>query len=141
MFKGKKKQMNPNITDTLVGEGSHFEGRIKSEASLRIEGMVTGDMECTGDVTVGEHGVVKSNITARNIIIAGSVHGNIMTKGILKITATGKLYGNTSAASLMIDEGGVFQGTSKMETKAAQKEKQEYEEKAQPSVIPFSQGL
>jgi cytoskeletal protein CcmA (bactofilin family) len=141
MFKSKKKQMNPNITDTLVGEGSQFEGRIKSEASLRIEGMVTGDMECTGDVTVGELGVVKSNITARNIIIAGSVHGNIMTKGILKITATGKLYGNTTAASLMIDEGGIFQGTSKMEAKAAQNEKHENEEKTQPTVIPFSQGL
>jgi cytoskeletal protein CcmA (bactofilin family) len=141
MFKTKKKQMNPNITDTLVGEGSLFEGRIKSEASLRIEGMVTGDMECTGDVTVGEHGVVKSNIAARNIIIAGSVHGNIMTKGILKITSTGKLYGNTTAASLMIDEGGIFQGTSKMEVKATQVEKHENEEKIQQTVIPFSQGM
>lgn len=140
MFKGKKKQINPNITDTLVGEGSHFEGRIKSEASLRIEGMVTGDMECTGDVTVGERGIVKSNISARNIIIAGSVHGNIMSKGILKITATGKLYGNTTTASLMIDEGGLFQGTSKMEVKSTSSEKQENEEKS-PTVIPFSQGL
>ena len=140
MFKGKKKQINPNITDTLVGEGSHFEGRIKSEASLRIEGMVTGDMECTGDVTVGERGIVKSNISARNIIIAGSVHGNIMSKGILKITATGKLYGNTTTASLMIDEGGLFQGTSKMEVKSTSGEKQENEEKS-PTVIPFSQGL
>ncbi|MEX2459865.1 MAG: polymer-forming cytoskeletal protein [Paenibacillaceae bacterium] len=140
MFKIKKKRMNPNITDTLVGEGSQFEGRIKSEASLRIEGMVTGDMECTGDVTVGEHGVVKSNITARNIVIAGSVHGNIMTKGTLKITSTGKLHGNTTAASLMIDEGGIFQGTSKMEVKAAHGEKHENEEKT-PSVVPFSQGM
>jgi cytoskeletal protein CcmA (bactofilin family) len=85
--------------------------------------------------------VVKSNIIARNIIIAGSVYGNIMTKGVLKITATGKLYGNTTAASLMIDEGGIFQGTSKMELKAAHNEKQEAEEKNQPTVIPFSQGL
>ncbi len=142
MFNGKKKQMNPSITDTLVGEGTHFEGRIKSEASLRIEGMITGDIECTGDVTVGENGGVKSNISARNIIIAGSVHGNIMTKGILKITATGKLFGNTTAASLMIEEGGVFQGTSKMETKVTHSEKHEHDEKEKtPVVIPFSQGL
>jgi cytoskeletal protein CcmA (bactofilin family) len=137
MFKSKKKQLNPNITDTLIGEGSQFEGRIKSEASIRIEGAVTGDMECSGDVTIGEQGVVRSNIIARNIIIAGSVHGNIMTKGILKITATGKLYGNTTAASLMIDEGGIFQGTSKMETKAVQTEKQENDEKIQQTVHSF----
>jgi cytoskeletal protein CcmA (bactofilin family) len=141
MFKSKKKQLNPNVTDTLIGEGTQFEGRIKSEASIRIEGAVTGDMECTGDVTIGELGVVRSNIIARNIIIAGSVHGNIITKGILKITATGKLYGNTTSASLMIDEGGIFQGTSKMESKAAQPEKHENEEKSSPSIIPFSQGM
>jgi cytoskeletal protein CcmA (bactofilin family) len=140
MFKNKKKTMNPNITDTLIGEGSQFEGRIKSEASVRVEGTVTGDLECAGDVTVGEHGIVKSNIIARNIIIAGSVHGNILTKGVLKITSTGKLFGNTTTSSLMIDEGGIFQGTSKMETKA-QAEKHENEEKNAPSVIPFSQGL
>jgi cytoskeletal protein CcmA (bactofilin family) len=104
--------------------------------------MVTGDIECTGDITVGEHGVVKSNINARNIIIAGSVHGNIVTKGVLKITSTGKLYGNTTAASLMIDEGGIFQGTSKMEMKVvAHGEKQEIEEKIPQSVMPFSQGM
>lgn len=140
MFKSKKKIMNPNLTDTVVGEGSQFEGRIKSEASLRIEGAITGDIECTGDVTVGEQGLVKSNIIARNIIIAGTVYGNIISKGILKITAVGKLYGNTTAASLTIEEGGLFQGTSKMESKAMLNEKQEQEEKT-PTVIPFSQGL
>jgi cytoskeletal protein CcmA (bactofilin family) len=141
MFKSKKKLMNPDTTDTLVGEGSQFEGRIKSEASLRIEGSVIGDIECTGDVTIGERGVVKSNINARNIVIAGSVNGNVITKGVLKITSTGKLIGNTTSVSLMIDEGGIFQGTSKMETKAVPGEKQEIEDKTNPSVIPFSQGL
>jgi cytoskeletal protein CcmA (bactofilin family) len=138
MFKSKKKHINPNTTDTLIGEGSQFEGRIKSEAGIRVEGHITGDVECSGDVTIGEHGVVKSNIIARNIIIAGSVHGNIMTRGTLKITATGKLYGNTTAASLMIEEGGIFQGASKMEAKAAHNEKVESEEKLTQNVIPFS---
>jgi len=113
MFK-KAKKINPNTTDTLVGEGSVFEGRIKSEASLRIEGNVNGDIECIGDVTVGESGVAKSNISARNVTIAGIVNGNVTTKGLLTITATGQLYGNTSSHSLLIAEGGVFQGQSKM---------------------------
>jgi cytoskeletal protein CcmA (bactofilin family) len=117
MFKGKKRPINPNTTDTLIGEGTNFEGRIKSEASIRIEGHITGDVECTGDVTVGEKGSVKSNISARDIIIAGTVTGNIVTKGKLTITSTGSLHGNISATSFIIDEGGIFQGTSKMDTK------------------------
>lgn len=116
MFK-KKKIMNPNTTDTLIGEGTTFEGRIKSEASIRIEGGITGDIECTGDVIIGEHGVVKSNISARDVVLAGNVHGNIITKGKLTITSTGSLQGNISAAFFIIEEGGLFQGTSKMDTK------------------------
>jgi cytoskeletal protein CcmA (bactofilin family) len=119
MFKGKKQAINPNTTDTLIGEGTVFEGRIKSEASVRIEGQITGDIECTGDVTVGEKGVVRSNISARDVILAGTIHGNVITKGKLTITGTGSLHGNTSAASFIIDEGGVFQGNSKMETKSS----------------------
>ncbi|OXM85157.1 bactofilin family protein [Paenibacillus rigui] len=111
----KKSKRDSFATDTLIGEGTLFEGRIKSEASIRIEGQITGDVDCAGDVTIGEHGVVKSNVIARNVILAGHVHGNVLCKGKLTIRSTGKLYGNTTAQSLIIDEGGVFQGTSKMD--------------------------
>jgi cytoskeletal protein CcmA (bactofilin family) len=121
MFKGKKHAINPNTTDTLIGEGTAFEGRIKSEASIRIEGSITGDIECMGDVIIGEHGSVKSNIAARDIVLAGTVQGNIVTKGKLTITSTGSLLGNINAASFIIEEGGLFQGTSKMETKVPDK--------------------
>jgi cytoskeletal protein CcmA (bactofilin family) len=115
MFKGKKHGLDLNKTDTLIGEGSLFEGKIKSEASIRIEGQVTGDVDCVGDVIIGEHGVVKSNVIARNVILAGTVNGNVLCKGKLTIRSTGKLYGNTTALSLVIDEGGIFQGSSTMD--------------------------
>jgi len=114
MFKSKKYAFNPNTTDTLIGEGTTFEGRFKSEASIRIEGTITGDVECAGDVIVGEHGSVKSNISARDVILAGSVQGNVTAKGKLTVTSTGSLYGNIQAASFIIEEGGLFQGNSKM---------------------------
>lgn len=116
MFKSKAVpvKLDPDTTDTLVGEGSSFEGNIKSDASIRIEGQVTGDIECKGDVTIGEKGRVKSNIAARNVIIAGTVTGDIQTKSKLTITSTGKLYGNITVASLSIEEGSIFEGSSRM---------------------------
>ncbi len=119
MFKKTKVKINPNTTDTLIGEGSVFEGRIKSEASLRVEGQIIGDIECLGDVSIGEHGVAKSNILARNITIAGTVNGNVNTKGTLSITETGRLNGNISAGSFIIAEGGVFLGNSKMDSRTS----------------------
>ncbi|WP_019636047.1 bactofilin family protein [Paenibacillus fonticola] len=121
MFKSKAipVKLDPDTTDTLVGEGSSFEGNMKSDASIRIEGQVTGDIECKGDVIIGEKGQVKSKITARNVIIAGTVTGDVETKNKLSITSTGKLYGNITVTSLSIEEGSVFEGSSRMSTSIA----------------------
>lgn len=114
--KGSKIKIDPNATDTLIGEGSIFEGKLKSSASVRIEGQMNGDIECSGDVTIGEKGNVNSDIiSARNITIAGQVNGNVQASNKLTITAKGKLYGNIAAASLSIEEGSIFEGTSRME--------------------------
>lgn len=116
MFKSKKS-INPNATDTVIGEGTVIEGKIRSTASLRIEGSLTGDIQCDGDVTIGENGMIKSNITAREVIIAGKVYGNVTAKGKISITSKGHLYGNANSLSLIIGEGGIFQGMSRIETK------------------------
>jgi cytoskeletal protein CcmA (bactofilin family) len=129
MFK-KSKKINPNTTDTLIGAGTTFEGKIKSEASLRIEGQITGDIDCIGDVILGEQGIARSNITARNITIAGIVHGNIQSKAQLTITATGQLLGNVSTHALIIAEGGIFQGQSRMQQEAGKPEIEKEKESA-----------
>jgi cytoskeletal protein CcmA (bactofilin family) len=115
MFKSKKSKIDPNMTDTLIGEGTRFEGKIKSEAGIRIEGHLTGDIECAGDVTIGEKGTANSNIRARHVVLAGTVNGNITASGTLTIKATGRLMGNLTAQELSIEAGGYFQGNSKME--------------------------
>jgi len=120
MFNSKKSKIDPNSTDTLIGEGTHFEGKIKSEAGIRIEGHLTGDIACTGDVTVGEHGRADSHISARHVILAGQVTGNVTASGKLTIKATGKLFGNLTAKELSIESGGIFQGSSKMESAQGQ---------------------
>lgn len=117
MFSAKKLILNPSVTGTLIGEGSLFEGTIKSEASLRIEGRVTGDIVCSEDITVGEGGFVQSDMCARNVILAGTVHGNITVNEKLTITATGQLSGNIRTQLFVIEEGGVFHGASMMEGK------------------------
>jgi cytoskeletal protein CcmA (bactofilin family) len=117
MFKNKSAKLNPDTTDTLVGEGSTFEGKIKSVASIRVDGHVIGDIESASLVTIGENGSAHSTIIARDLILAGKVFGNVEVKGTLTIRATGSLIGNLSAESLQIEAGGVFQGTSKMSLK------------------------
>lgn len=142
MFSKKKTAgTNPDAMDTVIGEGSVFEGKIRSQAGVRIEGTIHGDVESAGDVVIGEKGIVKSNITARNIIIAGSVHGNVTAKESLTILSSGQLNGNSSASRLLVNEGAVFNGGSRMESKASgDKEAPPQPEKAPPSMLGSAFG-
>lgn len=114
----KLKQIDTKTTDTLIGGSTICEGKIMSEASLRIEGQMNGDIECAGDITIGENAVVQSNIQARDVIVAGKVKGNIHTKGKLIVTSSGVLVGNIDVRSFIIQEGGIFQGSSAMNLSA-----------------------
>ncbi|MDF2935103.1 MAG: cell shape determination protein CcmA [Paenibacillaceae bacterium] len=147
MFSKKKSAgTNPDAMDTVIGEGSVFEGKIRSQAGVRIEGTINGDVESAGDVIIGEKGIVKSNIHARNVIIAGSVHGNVTAKDSLTILSSGQLNGNSSASRLVVNEGAVFNGGSRMEGKASSDGKESpsapslQPEKAPPSMMGTAFG-
>ncbi len=119
MFKSKKTIIDPNKTDTLIGAGTTFEGKLESNASIRIEGKVTGDITSSGDVIISEDGSAHSQIQARCLIVAGQLVGNVKISGQLTICATGSLLGNIEAESFIIEAGGIFNGTSSMTTNTA----------------------
>lgn len=112
MFKSSKQSYQG--TDTLIGQGTEIEGKIKCSTNLRVEGKVNGDIECNQDITIGETSVCHSNIIAKDIVIAGKVHGDLTIKEKLTIMPTGQLHGNFISQSLIIHDGGIFNGTSSM---------------------------
>ncbi|MGG1615419.1 polymer-forming cytoskeletal protein [Paenibacillus sp. NRS-1782] len=114
MFKDSKKKLAAPTTDTLLANGTSFEGTIEAEANIRIDGHFQGDIRSTRAVVIGESAVVRSDIIAQDVILAGKVFGSITTEGRLTITPTGELYGKVVAAALVISEGGLLDGTSQM---------------------------
>lgn len=116
MFKKKnrKETPNPDQTDTLVGQETVMEGVLRSQSSIRIEGQFKGDIQCEGDCVIGEKGSAETSIHARNISIAGKVTGNMYADGTLTILSTGTLLGDCHATTLIIEEGGTFNGRSAM---------------------------
>jgi cytoskeletal protein CcmA (bactofilin family) len=109
-----KSQRGSVLTDTLIGEGTLLEGNCISEADIRIEGEVIGDLRTSGEVVIGEKGSVRSEIQAKDVTIAGRMEGTVRVTGIVRITASGRLIGTVEAASLIIEKGAIFQGMSRM---------------------------
>lgn len=120
MFKETKRMV---ATDTLIGQGTIAEGKMISEANLRIEGEYRGDIECRGDVIIGECGIARSNIMAHDVTLAGKLFGDITTKGRLVITASGQLFGNVTAHSLIVQDGATLNGSFVMEQPSDMKQK------------------
>jgi len=104
---------SPNI-ETVVGGTAHVKGSITSDSGIRIDGIFEGEIHIAGNLIVGESGKVIANISAQNVSVSGAVKGTIQANGRLEILSTGRVWGDISVASFLIDEGGFFRGQSTM---------------------------
>ncbi len=99
---------------SLLSKNVKIEGEIQGPENLHVEGYIKGSIKLSGDVFVGNTGIVEADVEAKNIVIQGEVTGNVLAHQQLEIHPTGKLIGNCSAASIDIKEGAIFEGRSNM---------------------------
>jgi cytoskeletal protein CcmA (bactofilin family) len=112
--KGSNKDVSNEKLDTVIGSGAGFTGSLKVEGTMRVDGRVNGEIEVQGDIIVGKSAVVKAVIKGRNATVAGEVHGDVFLEGKLELDRTGKVFGDIEVSKLIVHEGGVFRGESKM---------------------------
>jgi len=115
MFNKNKKNSNFRESfDTLIGSCTTFEGNINSEGTVRVDGRVKGDLNVKGDVFVGSEGMITGNIYANNVHISGTVEGNVVSSGLLRLLSAARLYGDIQVHTFVTDEGAIFQGHCSM---------------------------
>jgi cytoskeletal protein CcmA (bactofilin family) len=100
--------------ENVVGPSCIVRGDLTGDGAFRIDGTIEGSVESKAAVVVGESGVVRGSVRGTDIVVAGSVIGDITCSGHLEILAKGRIEGDISAKSVRIETGGVFRGTSSM---------------------------
>jgi cytoskeletal protein CcmA (bactofilin family) len=115
----KDKQMADNGEVTIVGVGARLEGNVVSAGNLRIDGQVKGQINADGDVTLAPQSQVEADIRAQNVSVAGRFHGNIVVKDRAHLARGGRIAGNITSKTLVVEEGGVFHGQSIMDAGAS----------------------
>jgi cytoskeletal protein CcmA (bactofilin family) len=103
---------------TIVGVGARLEGTVVSAGSLRVDGQVKGQIQADGDVSLSPQSQVEADIRAQNVSIAGRFKGNVVVKGKAHLARGGRIEGNITSKSLVVEEGGIFHGQSIMEGQA-----------------------
>lgn len=102
-----------------LGQGLVVRGDITGVDSLYIDGTVEGTIRIPGErVTIGQSGSVAGLrgpsappcIVAREIILMGTVVGNIVASDRVDIRARASLTGDVSTARVSIEDGAYFRG-------------------------------
>ena len=90
-----------------------MKGTIQGDGGLRVEGIVEGTIELTGNLVVTESAKIRANIKANSISVAGAVQGDIAANRV-EILETGRVWGDLTVKSLLINEGSYFRGQTLM---------------------------
>lgn len=110
----KQQQAMGEIT-TLLGRGATFEGKLTFDGTVRIDGRFKGEVFSEDTLVIGEGAVVEAEIDIGEIIITGTVVGNVKASRSIEIHAPGRVKGDLHTPTLMIDKGVIFEGRSFME--------------------------
>ena len=97
---------------SLIDHECTIEGDIHCQGSgIKIDGRVKGDIKTQGETGfIYVAGVVDGHVTAQDIIIEGTINGDIHASKRLEIRETARITGNVSYARFYMEEGAVING-------------------------------
>jgi len=94
-----------------LGASLEIKGKIIGEEDLQIDGKVDGPVSLEGRrLTVGRTGKLNSEISAGDVIVHGSVTGNLRARDRVEIRKDGSVIGDIAAARISIEDGAYFKG-------------------------------
>lgn len=97
-----------------IGNGSVFDGNIITDADIRIDGTIKGQIKTKGKLVLGESGFVEGDIICQNAIIAGKLNAKINVQELLILKSSAYINGNITTNKLSVEPGAHFSGTCSM---------------------------
>ena len=95
-----------------VGKSIVVRGELSGGEDLTINGIVEGKVELRDHVlTVGSHGRITAQVTAKTIVVLGHVTGNLIATENVDIKESGSVEGDIVAPRVAIADGSYFRGT------------------------------
>jgi len=113
------KNISTPMEQATIGRSVVIKGEVSGSESLFIDGRIEGTVNFADSrVTVGRNGVVVANINAKEVVVMGTVTGNIRCTDRLDIRSEGSLTGDVVTPRICIEDGAMVKGA--VEVQAAQ---------------------
>lgn len=89
-----------------------IKGQVFGREDLTIDGEIDGSVELREHrLTVGPQGKLQAGVKAREVVILGTVHGNVEASDKIDIRKGAKLVGDIKTARIVIEDGAYFKGS------------------------------
>ena len=99
-------------TSATLGKNVTVKGQIFAREDLTIDGEVEGTVECHDHrLTIGPNARVQAGLKAREIVIQGSIQGNVEAADKIDIKKEAKLVGDIKTSRIVIEDGAYFKGS------------------------------
>ncbi|HEX6806125.1 MAG TPA: polymer-forming cytoskeletal protein [Terriglobales bacterium] len=94
-----------------IGKSVNIKGELSGSEDIYVDGQVEGSIQLAGNsLTVGPHGRVRANVTARNVTVGGTLDGNIQASERTELRKSAVVNGDVQTKRIAIEEGAYFKG-------------------------------
>ena len=101
--------------ESIIAQEDTFEGQIKTTTGVRVMGTVRGTIESQRSVRIEEGAQVEADISAEEVVIAGTYSGTLTCRNRVEITSSARVSGKIETVKLHLHEGGYFDGELRMQ--------------------------
>ena len=106
------RQMPERGGSAVIGPCVTIKGQIFSHEDLAIEGEVDGSVELQEHrLTVGLNGKLRADVSAHDIVVLGSIHGNVEATEKIEIRKQASVTGDIKAARIETEDGAYLKGS------------------------------
>jgi cytoskeletal protein CcmA (bactofilin family) len=103
----------------VIGKCVTIKGQIFSREDLTIDGEVDGSVELQEHrLTIGPKGKVRADVSAHEIVVLGSIHGNVEATEKIDIRKQASITGDIKAARIETEDGAYLKGSVDTRTKS-----------------------
>lgn len=102
--------------NAFLGTGTNYHGKLNFQGAVRIDGSFQGEVSSDGTLVVGREAVVEGQVHVGQLVLSGTIRGEVDAKEKVVLHKTAQLIGNIKTPSLVVEEGAKLEGKLDMGT-------------------------
>lgn len=95
---------------TVFGKSMKIVGEVTSDEELYLDGDLDGKLNLRNRLTVGPNSKINANIKAQEIIVFGTIKGNVESESRVSLRTGASIVGDIKTAGIVIEDGAYFKG-------------------------------